>query len=167
MMPILHKFDLPSDVHGRPAFNSSSDLNKIPNLGDYDIDENLPQSIQSKYFTVSELSSLETNLKDLSIFHTNIRSLSRHHDELTSLLSSLDKQFDVIGVSEMWHSEENPILTNINIYGYQFFHTKSLSQNGGVGLFVKSTLCSNDRDDLNCQCEEFETIWIEIDTKKR
>ena len=164
-MSILYEFNLPSEVHGLPAFDSSSDLNNIPNLGDYDIDENLPQSIQSKYFTVSELSSLETNLKDLSIFHTNIRSLSRHLDELTSLLSSLGKQFDVIGVSEMWHSESNPILTNMNIDGYQLFDTKSLSQNGGVGLFVKSSLCSNKRDDLNCQCEEFETIWIEIDVK--
>ena len=51
-MFILYEFNLPSEFHGLPAFDSSSDLNNIPNLGDHDIDENLPQSIHSKYFTV-------------------------------------------------------------------------------------------------------------------
>ena len=142
-----------------------SALNNLPNLGDFDIDKHLPLSIQSQYYTASELASLDTKAQDFSIFHSNIRSLSCHHDELISFLQASKKSFDVIGVSEMWHGENNPILTNININGYKFFTTKSLTQNGGVGLYVKASIISSLRNDLNSSCESFETIWVEIEIK--
>ena len=74
-------------------------------------------------------------------------------------------QKSVIGVSEMWHGENNQILININIDGYNFFTTKSLIQNGGVGLYAKASLISSIRNDLNSSCESFETIWVEIEMK--
>ena len=46
---------------------------------------NMPQNIDSRYFTLPELSSLQLSSTDLPILHTNIRSLSLHHDELVSL----------------------------------------------------------------------------------
>ena len=164
-MSNLHDSALLSCINGLPNFESLSALNNLPNLGDFDIDEHLPQSIQSQYYTVSELASLDIKAQDLSIFHTNIRSLSRHHDELISLLQASKKSFDVIGVSEMWHGENNPILTNINIDDYNFYNLKSLSQNGGVGLYVKASLISSIRNDLNSNCENFETICVEIELK--
>ena len=63
----------------------------------------------------------------------------------------------------MWHSENSPIITNIDIPGYTLYSTKSLSQNGGVGLYVKSPINSINRVDLNHQCYDFETIWIETE----
>ena len=61
----------------------------------------------------------------------------------------------------MWHSEKSPIVTNIDIDGYAFYSPKSLSQNGGVGLYIKSSINSINRVDRNYQCNDFETIWIE------
>ena len=119
-MSNLHDTALPSYIKGLPNFESLSALNNLPNLGDFDIDRHLPLSIQSQYYTASELASLDTKAQDFSIFHTNIRSLSCHHDELISFLQASKKSFDVIGVSEMWHGENNPILTNISINGYNF-----------------------------------------------
>ena len=90
-MSNLHDSALLSCINGLPNFESLSALNNLPNLGDFDIDEHLPQSIQSQYYTVSELASLDIKAQDLSIFHTNTRSLSRHHDELISLLQASKK----------------------------------------------------------------------------
>ena len=157
-MSNLHDSALPSYINGPPAFESLAVLNNLPNLGDFDIDEHLPQSIQSHYYTVSELASLNIKVQDFSIFHTNIRSLSCHHDELVSLLHASKKSFDVIGVSEIWHGGNHQIFTNINIDNYNFFATKSLSQNGGVGLYAKASLMSSIRNDLNSNGESFKTI---------
>ena len=162
-MSNFHDLILPSCTDGLLAFQSVSDLDSIPNLRDYDIDEQLPTSIQSQYYSVSELASLETKSQDLSILHTNVRSLSCHHDDLISLLGASNESFDVMGVSEIWHSEKRPIITNVDIDGYTFYSTKSLSQNGGVGLNVKSSINCTKRVDLNHQCDDFGTIWIETE----
>ena len=81
----LHDFDLPSFIDSAPAFEITSNLMDLPNLSDYDIDEHMPQNIDSRYFTLPKLSSLQLSSTDFSILHTNIRSLSDHHDELVSL----------------------------------------------------------------------------------
>ena len=70
---------------------------------------------------------------------------------------------DVIGVSEIWHSNDNPIVSNIDISGYTFLKTKSATQNGGVGLYIKDSLTFEPRNDLQSCTNEFETVWVEIE----
>ena len=121
----------------------------LPDLSDYDIDEHMPQNIDSRYFILPELSSLQSSSSDFSILHINIRSLSLHHDELISLSAHTNLNPEVIGVSEIWHSMDNPISSNVDIPGYTFFKTQSLTQNGGVGLCIKDSLTFNPRTDLD------------------
>ena len=130
-MSNFHDPILPSCTDGLLAFRSVSGLDSIPNLRDYDIDEQLPTSIQSQYYSVLELASLETKSQDLSILHTNVRSLSCHHDDLISLLGASNKSFDVIGVSEIWHSEQLPIITYVHIDGYTFIARNHLVKTEG------------------------------------
>ena len=68
----LHDFDLPSFVDSAPSFEITSNLMDLPNLSDYDIDEQMPQNIDSRYFTLLELSSLQLSSRDFSMIHTNI-----------------------------------------------------------------------------------------------
>eukprot|EP00794_Sanderia_malayensis_P020796 gene20796-22836_t len=130
----ISDLDLPSFIDSTPMFEVTSSLMDLPNLSDYDIDEHMPQSIDSRYFTLPDLSSLQSSSDDFSILHTNIRSLSLHHDELVSLSAHTKLNLDVIGVSEIWHSNDNPISSNVDISGFAFFKTSSLTQNGGVVL---------------------------------
>ena len=60
----------------------------MPNLDSRDLDENLIQTIDSKYYKVQELDRFhsDTHVPNFSLFHVNIRSLSKHFDELHSLL---------------------------------------------------------------------------------
>ena len=161
----LRDFDLPSFIDSAPSFEITSNLTNLPNLSDYDIDEHMPQNIDSRYFTLPELSSLQLSSSDFSILHTNIRSLSLHHDELVSLSAHTKLDLDVIGVSEIWHSNDNPISSNVEIPGYTFFKTKSVTQNGGVGLYIRDSLTYNPRIDLDSCTDDFETVWVEIENK--
>ena len=137
IMSDLRDTALVSYINGLPNLESLPALNNLANLGDLDIDKHLPLSIQSQNYTASEVASLDTKAQDFSIFHTNIKSLSCHHCELLSLLHASRTSFDVIGVSEMWHGESNPIPTNIDLNGYNVFTTNSLTQNGDVGFMLK------------------------------
>ena len=96
----------------------------------------------------------------------NIRSLSLHHDEFHALLSNLNIDFQVIGLSEIKVSNDAPVATNINLPGYKFHHTPSNSAAGGVGIYVKSNLTASKRDDLSFSNDDFETIWIKIENTK-
>ena len=155
----LFNVELPSLVDSMPTYQVTSHLTNLPNLSDYDIDEQMPQTIDSRYFTLSELSSLQYSSSDLSILHTNIRSLSRHHDELISLSNQLSFHPDVIGVSEIWDSDKHPITTNVDIPDYTFYKTSSSSQNGGVGLYLKSTPNAIPRSDLDISNSDLKPFW--------
>ena len=48
--------------------------------------------------------------------------------------------------------------TNIELPGYKFHETPSHSSAGGVGIYVKSHLIANKRDDLCINDEDFETV---------
>ena len=109
--------NLPSYIDVPPTVHSLSDLDSIPNLRDNDVDEQLPTRIHSQYYSVTTPASLEANSQDLSIVHTNIRSLSYYHDDLLYLLKASNEPFNIIGVSEKWHSENSPTVINIDIPG--------------------------------------------------
>ena len=162
----LYDFDLPSFVDSTPSFEVASNLMNLPNLSDYDIVEQMPQNINSRYFTLLELSFLQSSSGDLSILHTNIRSLPLHHDELVSLSAHTNLNLDIIGVSEIWHSNDNPISSNVDIPGYTLFKSSSTSQDGSIGWYVKNSLTSNPRVDLDSCYDDFEIIRYETENKK-
>ena len=162
----LNSINLPSLTYLMPSYEITSELINLPNLSDYDIDENLIGHINSQYCAIDELGTLEASDKDFSLLHMNIRSLPLHHDELLGLLSNIDIDFKVIGLSEIKIPKDVSIRFNIDIPGYKFHHTSSNSASGGVGIYVKSNLTVNKRDDLSFCDNEFETIWIEIDNPK-
>ena len=162
----INSIDLPSLADSLPSLDVSSKLTNLPNLSNYDIDENLNLNINSRYCTIEELTNLQVSQEDLSLFHMNIRSLSLHHDEFHSLLTNLNTDFKAIGLSEIKVSVDTLIRDNIELPGYKFRHTPSNSAAGGVGIYVKSDLKANKRDDLSFVNENFETIWVEIDNSK-
>ena len=77
-----------------PSFEITSQLTNLPNLSDYDVDENLELNINSQYCTVEELAPLQVSHKDISLFH--------------ALLSNLNVDFQVLGLSEIKVSNDAP-----------------------------------------------------------
>ena len=54
--------DLPSQLELLPSYEIMSKLSKLPNLDDYDIDENYVQAINSKYMDQLTFNKLTTTL---------------------------------------------------------------------------------------------------------
>ena len=119
----LHGIDMPSQLAMLPSFAVCSKLSKMPSLNDFDMDENLTYTINSKYYSLAEISKLNSVNELFSLFHLNIRSLSVHHDELTLLLSDLKFKFDVIGISETKEHSDKGFLSNVSIPGYNILST--------------------------------------------
>ena len=82
----LNDIAMPSTTDSLPSFEILSRLTNLPNLSDYDTDENLNHNITSQYATVQEVASMELSEKDFSLFLMNIRSQSLHFDELHALM---------------------------------------------------------------------------------
>ena len=95
----LNRIDLPSQLATLPAYEILSRLDNLPQLNDFDLDDNLMHSIDSKYHKVSGLSNINT-AKTFSLFHVNIRSLTKHFSELHLLINSTKIPFDIIGITE-------------------------------------------------------------------
>ena len=71
---------------------------------------------------------------ELFLLHLNMRSLQKNFDNLCNFLSKLPTIPHVIGISET-KIKDKPLL-NVSIPGYTFLHNNSLSNAGGVGVYV-------------------------------
>ena len=96
----LWSIDILSHLKSLPSYETCSRLSKLPNLQGFDIDENFIHTINSHYFSLSELSKLSKARNDFSLIHMNLRSLSLHYDELCSLLVELKLPFDINAITE-------------------------------------------------------------------
>ena len=78
--------DIPSQLSMLPSYTVCSKLTKLPNLDNFDMDENLIHAVDSRYVRIPELNELTPTKQSFSLFHMNVRSLSAHHNELLVLL---------------------------------------------------------------------------------
>ena len=152
--------------------DAESDLyNLLPNPDK--LDENDPDfmlnNVISNYHSAQNLNTFveqQSENKTFSLFHCNVRSLSKKGHLLHELLSLLSKSPDVLAVTETKLNETN--ITNIDIAGYNFFHTDSKMAAGGAGIYIFAKHCKvNSRKDLEINQELVESCWIEVDTPIR
>ena len=139
---------------------------------DNDIDNHVHFHDNFDYFSNHKFHKLiKKSLSDkerFSLLHSNISSLLGNFDKLESLLLDLDLDFDVLALTETWHSKSNDSrFKNLNIPGFHpYFGLQGSSKNGGCGFFIKDSLNFHNRNYLNKsfmseKCE-FESQWVEI-----
>jgi len=121
----------------------------------------------SKYFTSAELNAhLKDNSsnKSFSCIHFNIRSLSKHFDQFNANLSNIERNIDVLAISET--KLNNNSVSNISLPNYDFFNDNSDTMAGGVALYVAKHLRSHQRLDLRLNTPQTESCWIEFEESK-
>ena len=91
------------------SFKIKSLLDKIPGNISIQTQGFLKNTILSKYYSPNDFITSKISKKCFSIFHLNIASLERHHDDLVSLVSVLDFNFDIIGITESKIRNDKPI----------------------------------------------------------
>ena len=143
--------------------------NSIQNLINLDKDEdfNLPTAVNSKYYYIKQLNSLNIDLpSSFGLFHVNIASLHNHIGDLN--LSQLKYNFYVIGISEhKIFKDTSP--SNINIPGYhEFIFEPTETTHGGTGFYIKYNIDYVIREDLQINSSsDFESMFIEIQFPKK
>ena len=150
-----------------PRFQVLSEVSKISDLNSHDIDANISQNVNCKYYSVNNLNKLlQANKGDLSIFHSNMNGLETHFENLHTFLSSVPVHFDIINVTETSQKEDEAFKSNIAIEGYDAFFTPPKSNKGGTGIYIKEVYDSFERSDLSIIHKDYEATWIEIKNKK-
>ncbi len=140
-----------------PSFSIRSLLDKMP-----ETDQFMSDTILSKYYTICEFASSKFSKQKFSIFHLNIASLQKHIHELRSLLSCAHHIFDIICISETRIKDELS-LANVQLDGYDFVHTPSSTQCGGVGIYIRNGIAFEIIKDLTRSHENIcESIFVEL-----
>ena len=152
---------------------SNSFSNFDSQLDDQRDDNNYDDQISHfncKYYSTREFASLPLKKQSLSCFHLNIASLDKHHDQLTTLLSRLNHNFNILGISET--RLKSPIEnSSLSISGFKPFDTPAVSSVGGTALFISKSLKSKPRKDLTkliySDSGHLESTFAEIVLKNR
>ena len=124
------------------------------------------QTINLSYHNIGDLPkvNMKSHSHNFSLFHVNIRSFNKHFDELHLLLHSSEIPFDVIGISESKQLINREFPTNVDINDYQLHSQHTKSECGGVAMSVKKSLNHKVSNHLNALEDEFDTLWIDINT---
>ena len=130
-----------------------------------DINSEIPNNTDSKYYSVEEYQKVK-NLGNFNIFHTNVNGLGSKCDNLCEFLSSVSTKLDVLAITETSEKEEIGFLTNVELEGYELFHTPSKISKGATAVYVNKSFDSLERNDIKINTDEFESTWVEIKNKK-
>ena len=83
------------------------------------------------------------------------------------MLEELQFPLSIMGLSETKIKKDNICLLNTNLSGYNFVSQPTFSNAGGVGLYVRDNLKYILRLDLSLSDENFQGLWIEVETSDR
>ena len=126
--------------------------------------------VSNKYKDPEYFCNLPGNIKSrsLSIFHHNVCSLSKNFDQLHALLTKLDIDFDIIGITESRISKTNFSPTNIALANYVIEQTPTESNAGGALLYINRKHSYKIRKDLKLyKPHKIESVFVEVIMPKR
>jgi len=121
--------------------------------------------VHNDYLTPPEIEINSANsmfCNKLSYFHFNVRSLAKNKHKIETFFSMCDVSPDFIAISET--KLKSKCCTNIQIPNYNFVHVDSLTNAGGVGLYLNKKLQYTVRQDLELPIDGCESLSIEVNS---
>ena len=96
------------------------------------------ENIKCKYYTTEQFkeNSFDKHNNQMTLLHLNISSLPYHIDEFTELLSDLEINFKIIGITESRLTTKKDPMNDINIPGYNIERMPTKSGGGGALLYI-------------------------------
>ena len=97
---------------------------------------------------------------NLAICHINARSLTSPNrlSEIEDFVSVIN-DFDIIGISET-HLDHKVPDSKISLTDYKVFRNDRNRRGGGVCLYVKDSITTNRKPDL--ESADYESVWVDI-----
>lgn len=130
-------------------FGVSDDRNELDSsenaLHNRQMIDDISENANATYCNINEFKELQRG--NFNIFHMNSRSLSKNFDEIIDYLSLLNCDFDAIGFTETWSSDN--ISPFIKIDGCNMVESHSRNKKGGVALFIRDSFMFDRRDDIS------------------
>ena len=81
-------------------------------------------------------------------------------------MSGTSNKIDLLALIETSEKEDIRFIGNVEMDGYQEFHTASKSSKRGTAIYVNKYFDSIERSNLNINSLEYESTWIEIQNKR-
>ena len=100
----------------------------------------------------------------LKLIHVNIRSIHRNIGKLNDLLLSSKFEPHIKSISETKLKPEEDC--RVRLAGYNFVHSGSPTNAGGVGLFIKSNLIYDIFPTYSLNTPDCEDLWIRLSLQK-
>ena len=69
-------------------------------------------------------------------------------------------KMDILAITETSENNDTGFMTNIEIEGYENYHTPSNSSKGGTAIYVSKKFDTFKRCDISISKVEFEITWI-------
>ena len=101
----------------------------------------------SNYYSVEDFKLLNIP-KLFNVFHTNINGLESKLDNLYEFISGTSNRIDIVALTETSGKEFNGFIGNVEIDGYQKFHTASKTSKRVTAIYVKKYFDSFERIDF-------------------
>ena len=99
----------------------------------------------------------------LFLLHLNISALPFHINEFANLLSELNSNFKIIGITETRLTTKKDPVNSIEIPNYNIEHTPTESDKGVAFLYIPKKINYKTRDDLKIYKKKLlESKFIEV-----
>ena len=156
--------DSMKSLENLPTFDITSQAANFDSLKQYDIDDNIIDNLNSRYYSAQEFQSLTAN-NTFNVFHTNLAGLeskfdllcnfinntkfdllcnfinNTKFDLLCNFINNTKIDLDIICLSETSQKSNQGFDPNITIGGYkQPFTTGSKFSKGSVALYTKDNI---------------------------
>ena len=127
--------------------------------------------IKCKYYELNSLNTIfveSPNKEDKTgflIMHLNVRSLQKNIDKLSLYVAQLKRKPDIIAVSET-KLGINRVHENNELSGYNFIHRGSLTNAGGVGIYINKNISFTEKE-TQFKPRLTEDLWIEVNINQK
>ena len=126
------------------------------------------ENIKCKYYTTEQFkeNSFDKHNNQMTLLHLNISSLPYHIDEFAELLSDLEINFKIIGITENRLTTKRDPMIDINIPGYSIEYTPTKSNKGEALLYISKDLNYESRNNLKFYKDKnLKSVFIEVLSK--
>ena len=162
----MDNLNLNDRLENCPSFKIQSLLDEMKQNNDGN--SFISESLKSSYYDTNEFNAAKFPKDAFSLIHLNTASLQLHIDDIKTLLSTIENEIDVLCFTESKLKQNANIITNIEIPGYTYFHTNTLTDFGGTIIYVKSHFSPKLLPEFSKSVEgNFESTFIEIKNKNK
>ena len=99
-----------------------------------------------------------------SILHVNIKSMTKNFETFKKYYNSLNFSFSITCLSEAWANDNKPKKNSLfQLEGYNPVNQIRKNYKGvGIAIFIRDLLLHKIREDLSINCDDIESLSIEI-----